>query len=173
MPKTVYIALGAKRDAETGNVFCAATLSYEGAETDYKARFTDILTRRIAQSETTVSGGFAYALRKALNRLTEPCIVRVRIGHATDELTRCMTAYCGALNKTAQKLAPINVAVYPELIRTINGRVSGGNIQIGREDDNPLVIEVNEMAESFKQDWLERTAHLRENKPKSQPQPSL
>lgn len=173
MPKTVYIAVGAKRDAETGNVFCAATLSYEGAETDYKARFTDILTRAIAQSETSVSGGLAYVLRKSLNRLTEPCIVRVRIGQATDEITRCMTIYAGAMSKGAHKLKPINLAVYPELIKTINGHVSGGNIQIGREDDNPLVVEVNEMAESFRQDWLERTAHLRENKPKPQPQPSL
>lgn len=170
MPKMVYIAIGAKRHRESGNVFCAATLSYDGNDRDYKARFTDILTRATSGGETTESGGLAYMLRKALNRLTEPCFVRVRIGTNPQELTLSMTAYSGASGKpVSPAMKSLNPAIYPELIKTINSRVASGNIQVGRIDDDPLVVEVNEMAESFRQDWLEKRGLLQKPAPSSAP----
>lgn len=166
--KTITLSVGAKRNVNDGNVFCALVMSYEGSRL-YQHRFTDILTRDIAGGETSVNGGFAYMIAKALSLLTETCRVRVYTSSDTRELTRSLALYSGA--RVNPEKVYHNTNIYPALIRMINARVDGGDITIGCNTNDVLVNESLTMATAFYEQW-ESDVAARASAPKSISTPS-
>lgn len=149
MVDKVTISLGAIRDRESGNVFCAAVLVYK----DHHARLNDIFPSN--GEYTNMSGGLAHIAARALNRLHRKCIVDLRMACQTKEFLTNLEIASGYRKGSKESIVGRNKDAFESLVRAINTHVEAGQVQVSWKPEDGYCYEVSEMATSFRDTWKE------------------
>lgn len=166
----VKIAVSASRERESGHVFCAAILEYQGQS----ARLNGILPCRGAGSENYVSmsAGLAFITRQALLRLNRKCHVKVFSGTNMDDFNRNLEISAGYRKAPKGDMKAIT-NTFDALVHAINLNVEKGDIKFAWEPEDSLVNEATATSESFRDIFIEKTAALSRSPNKVSPAPSL